>query len=1156
MDKRKTGIQLNPFEVALKRPDTFIGSAKNVSKEVWLYNEKTKSVILKQIRFNPGLFNVVREIGSNAIDNKWRSEQFESDPMKRIDFNVDMETGEISIMNDGYCIPVEIVEYKCKDNRTGKITLENMYPAEKFFGDMFTGTNYDDDEERKTSGRNGMGAKAANVFSVEFTVDHACPESKKSFVQTFTENGQKRTEPKIASFRRKYGYTKITFTPDYAYFKFPTSKSPGINKNFYYALKLYAYEMAMITCLPVVFNKERLVVKSLEKYARLFYSDTVKNKMISFSSDDGECVLVEDEGEDIQSNTIKQISFVNGIRTSLGGVHVEKWKSAIITSIVKEFNIRKGKGKNPLKTNSKQLYPFFTLFIRCELDKPSWDSQTKDCLNGPKDINVARPDKAQLTKILKWNFVKVLEERIRLEQSQKIARKEGRKRRVPLGDKGIDANWAGTNKSEECILWITEGDSAKTLAVGMFPHLDGGTNTNGVVPIRGKLLNVSNAKAEQILANKEIEMIESMLGIKPHVEYANDKNRKLLRYGGVNFFTDADDDGTHISALLLLLFYKRYRTLWDTGFFFNADNTPVVKVWKTLKSKNPSNVFYCTADYREWAEKHFTNGMRVKYYKGLGTNSPKDHKPLAEQRKQIEFSLEGDEGEYMSLAFDKSESDRRKDWITRGMDGGEGENVYDEQKMTIEGDLGVSTFIDTQLIIYERMTLVRAIPGIDGFKECHRKIFFTFLKDNIRKTTKVEQAQGSVLKYSGYHHGINSIGEAIIGMAQGFVGKNNIPLLVNDGGFGSRLCGGSDHAAGRYISTYLDPICDFLFPKVDEALLTYLQDDGKIVEPQFYTPIIPMILVNGGEGIASGYSTTIPQYDAEEIVEWIRIWLNGEDECEKLIPSWRGFRGDVEMVKTTVASKEGTFDKVITSGIFEKSKNGWWTISELPIGLWTGKFHSKLDEWSTNTKDKKGKDIPAIISDDIERNSTVNTVNIRFKPINGFEPNIDEQPFKCLKTTKTLSNMWLLDRNGYPRRYDTAEDILEYYCPIRLEFYGKRKKHLLKEWRKDLVKVRNRYKFVKAVYEGELNMRQEDENLESDMLEMELEMIDESFEYLLSMQMRSMTLRKMEELKKNVGKIRSTIKEMKGLTAEDLWNTDLNKFMEEYKKFLKRRIEE
>lgn len=148
---------------------------------------------------------------------------------------------------------------------------------------------------------------------------------------------------------------------------------------------------------------------------------------------------------------------------------------------------------------------------------------------------------------------------------------------------------------------------------------------------------------------------------------------------------------------------------------------------------------------------------------------------------------------------------------------------------------------------------------------------------------KVAQLAGKVGEVSCYHHGEVSLQSTIVGMAQDFVGSNNINLLLPLGQFGSRLDGGDDHAQSRYIYSCLNKIVKKLFLESDKFLLKYLEDDGTMVEPNYYIPIIPMLLVNGCIGIGTGYSTAIPSYNPIDLINNIKLLLD-EKEMNEITP--------------------------------------------------------------------------------------------------------------------------------------------------------------------------------------------------------------------------------------------------------------------------------
>lgn len=1187
-----TGKVLHPFDHALKRPDTYIGSVKTVKRETWVHSGS--EVKLETIPYNPGLFNIIREIGSNCIDNKWRSETSDpSNPMKKIEITFNSETGEITFRNDGYEIPIEQQSYEYQDYRTGKTTTQKLYPAEVFFGEMLAGTNFDDDAERKTSGRNGMGAKAANVFSTMFTVEHVSSKHAKKFVQTYTENGKKRTTPKVTSCRGK-GYTSITFTPDYAYFGYSIEKNSTVLTS---VLRMYAHEIAMITGVIVTFNKERIVHKSLEKYARLFYPST-ENKTLAITAPIGdECVLVETGETEVDSlDDILHLSFVNGIRTKEGGVHVDTWRDSLIGAFVRAFNARKPKKGSPqLKTTAKEVFPYLTMFLRCEVDKPSFDSQTKDRLNGPENYVLwnTRGKKAWtdevdtiVKKMLKWNFVTLLEEKLLMRLERTAARKEGgAKKRIAMGAKADDANKAGTAESHLCTLYITEGLSAKAFAIRGIGTSNGGRDYNGAFAIKGKFLNVQNATIHDINNNEEVQLLKKMLGLRKGVDYSKEANFKTLRYGKVRILADADDDGIHIRGLLLNFFYTEFRSLIERDYV-ESFSTAVVQV---TKGKSEQLRFYSNPEFKGWYRETGSGDKAVKdikYLKGLGSINPKDAPSYFEEPKVVSYYMEGDEHEYMDLGFNDASSDKRKVWITRDLPDPNSE--FDEKSEECEavltpsddrfaviaapqyvyhGRMGLSTFVDQQLIIYHRMVLRRALPCVwDGFKESQRKVFFAIRLRNYKKPKQLEMVMGAVKEETGYHHGGASLADTAIKMAQGFVGSNNIPLLVNDGEFGTRVqASGSDAAAPRYISTMLEEVAHSIFPSDDDPLLTRLIEDDDPVEFAYFMPVLPMILVNGAKGVASGYSTDVPCYNPLEIVEWIRTWISDPEDTvglERLKPWYRGFIGSIELTYDNSKDDE-TPSGWISRGILEESKSakekGWWHIREAPIKLPTSQLKEWIEYLETGNapKDRKWKKCEGKYFVDVRDYSTANTVHFMVKPSKDFQPDMEVAGnMKILQKPGSLRNMVLINEHDYPIRFDSAEDILEYFCPRRLRVYEQRKKYKLGVYTKELTKVTNKFKFVTAVIEKKIDLYQPDEKVEKSMIEIGLEKIEDKFDYLLSMQMRSMTLKKVEELKNEIGKLESDIQVLKSKSGKDLWLHDLDVFEKAYAKFLKTRCEE
>jgi len=1245
----KKGKRLNPFQHAYLRPDTYIGSVTTVTKEVWIFESATSSdaevdpdqdqddddaatkkstskgaIVLKKIRYNNGLTRIFVEIMSNAIDNKWRSEKHGC-KMTRIDFTIDNDPeseyyGWITIKNDGYCIPVHKESYELDDYRNNTTTTEEMYPAEVFFGEMLAGTNFEEDEERKTSGRNGMGGKATIVFSKQDVIEHTNPEDGKMFSQSYYENGTKRDKPKITSFKGKTGSFSFSFLPDYEYFGYP-----GMDENLFALFKRYVYECAMITGLKVTLNGEAVAVKDLQKFARLVYPNPKDNCMFRFIAPNGdECVLMENGIPDqYEAKTPAQISWINGINTREGGVHVDAWVKAIFPTLVKAFNARKKKGdKAGLKTTANKLYPYFTLFVRAESYGVRFDTQTKECLTEPNPYELIpgaadkKDKKAQkavkdfngsigeaMKKILKWGFVGLLEDKLSMFADKALSKSESAKtKRVSLGMKGHEAYYAG-KESEKCTLIISEGLSAKTFA----ERLMGDPDYNGSLALRGKFINVQTASKKEIGENEEVTILKRMMKLVTGVDYSDPEMRKMLKYGKVVIMADQDDDGLHIRGLVLNFFY----TFWPSLFgLLAADGTPMIQAFNTavcitrigkkIDAIHFSNPGFKT--YWESLDEKKKKKLYVKYYKGLGTHDIKDIALYRNDPKYVHITLDGDELEWMTLGFDKKNSDQRKEWVTRDMPkpGEVALTDPDMKEFTYEGPLSLSLFVDEQLIIYHKMTLRRALPNMyDGFKEGPRKVFYGIASEpKARKhPVNLEMLAGSIKSATGYHHGAASLYDTIVGMAQGFVGAKNVPLLVNAGMYGSRKNGGQDNAAPRYIATALEEISKAIFMEEDEPLLVQSVEDSEKVEYQMYMPVVPMILVNGAEGIASGYSTRIDGYNFDDLVERIEWWIDSDgtreslDEFELLAPWYRGWTGKPEFLQRSATSKgyeawDPASDKKpvawLSKGTLEEGKKGWWHITELPIGLWTYKMTEWLEYFMDGSppEKKKWKKIDRCITDFRDRCETDNSVSFDFKPTKDFIPDMSiAGNFKILQRTQTLTNMHVIDENGYPRKYKCAEDLLHDFCVKRLEYYGLRKEYWIAKWGRELERENNRYKYVKFIVDGKLKMNQKIAKVEEDMLGLglkklkpindnstkkagaddEVEEEDDSkatFRYLFMMPSISLTSEKMADIKKRMDEIQAKIDDYGTKSNGDLWKIDLKNVSKAYKKFLTTRCEE
>lgn len=595
-------------------------------------------------------------------------------------------------------------------------------------------------------------------------------------------------------------------------------------------------------------------------------------------------------------------------------------------------------------------------------------------------------------------------------------------------------------------------------------------------------------------------------------------------------------DGSHIKGLLFNMFHSMWPSLVKCNEFMTSMLTPIVKVSKGSIVKS----FYNLTDYDNWfKENNGGKGWEIKYYKGLGTSTDEEAKEYFRNMNKIDYKYTGNiSDDRLDLAFNKKKADERKDWL-----GG-----YDKQQI-LDVDTKQVTyedFIDKELIHFSNYDVERSIPNIcDGLKVSQRKILFACFKKNLTtKEIKVAQLAGYVSENAAYHHGEASLQSAIVGMAQKFVGSNNINLLKPNGQFGTRRLGGKDAASPRYIFTLLEQVTMALFRKDDSGVLTYLNDDGLDVEPEYYMPVIPMVLVNGALGIGTGFSTNIPCYNPKDIMGVVRQIIAGENvDGIELKPWYRGFNGTIE--------KSG--DKYVSRGTFTKVTATKVDITELPVGMWIQDFKEFLEEYMD--KHPEIKNYESHYTDKEVRFSIFFNTGASCDEYLKLESNGYtklENEFK-LVSSKLLStsNMYLFNSKCQIQKYATVIDIIKDWCLVRLTYYTKRKDKLLAELKADMEMLNNKIRFIKAVVAEQIVVhKMKKHELEERLEKDKYTKIEDKYDYLLRIPIYNLTIDKVAELEAEKAKADAEYNRVLNLDVKDWWSEDLNEFSRVYDAFL------
>ena len=615
-------------------------------------------------------------------------------------------------------------------------------------------------------------------------------------------------------------------------------------------------------------------------------------------------------------------------------------------------------------------------------------------------------------------------------------------------------------------------------------------------------------------------------------------------------------DGHHIKALCINLFHCEWSSLVKIAGFLSFMNTPILRATRGKQTLS----FYHEGEYEAWKEEigeAALKAWKIKYFKGLGTSTSAEFKEYFANKKQVDFVYtDAATDDKIDKVFNKKRADERKTWL---------EN-YDKRARlnTSNPTVTYEEFIDKELIHFSVYDCERSIPNLmDGLKISLRKILYCAFKRRMTTEVKVAQFSGYVSEHSMYHHGEASLNGAIINMSQVFTGSNNINLLEPKGQFGTRLQGGDDSASERYIFTQLNELTRAIFPEADDRILTYINDDGTMVEPEFYVPIIPFVLVNGSSGIGTGFSTSIPPYNPRDLVAHLRARLSGAAEPAELVPYYEGFKGTVEKIDDA---------KYQITGCYRVISDDKIVIDELPVGSWTMPYLTMLEDLADpNAVDKSGKKIVPVIKDMVNLSTETNVhIEITFpkgalaKLVRGED---DSALLKLLKLTTTVSttNMHLFTAELKLKKYATVDDIISDYYEVRLDAYVRRKKYLMEIMQHELKVMTNKARYITEILEDVIDLRRKTAKQVYQMLrarefdvilsgvEDSAEVSEENetaaYKYLTKMPMDSVSAENVAAILREKAELERRFAELSATTETQMWLAELDVFEEKYAKY-------
>eukprot|EP01040_Poterioochromonas_malhamensis_P002174 gene2174-2315_t len=994
-------------------------------------------------------------------------------------------------------------------------------------------------------------------------------------------------------------------------------------------------------------------------------SSVVKMASSSSSSSSADPLTMISPSSSLSS--AESISFVNNVWTTRGGQHVQYIQSQVIAYLQDYLSTNHKKTMALLNKSSISLSNLIKnqlfLFIHCKIENPSFDGQTKDALltksiqfqssiplekkkldqywlyptdpsssssskrrkssalvaplendNNATNVNEKLPnfyhDYIIQTIIKEVDF----QEHYRLFQSmdKTIASTSSNKNRLLIQvPKLDDAHYAGHKlHASKCTLILTEGDSAKALAVAGLSELGNGRDYYGILPLRGKLLNVRGITSNKmVMKNQELMNICKSLNLQFEKKYITDKEFQQLRYGHLLLMTDQDNDGSHIKGLLINFIHYYWPALLLRKDFLQEFITPIVKIRpltssasidtststnatssvegvgedsgkKTKKraakkgksvsgnSIRESNVlsFYNLAEYDAWKTRYLQTSKDyksyfIKYYKGLGTNTNEEGKEYFAHLKehQKSFTSDGNESNYIDLVFNKDRALDRKEWLLNQYSpdlyvdfslnqpvnllpasntpsnplrlSDEKNEIIPLPSSQYSSELTYSDFINKEFIHFSFGDNVRSLPNlVDGLKPSQRKVLYgSFLKfqspsRNSSKEMKVMQLSGFVAEKTSYHHGEQSLHQTIVNMAQHFVGGNNIPLLLSIGQFGTRSKGGDDYASPRYIYTKLSPLTRYLFPVEDDILLKYQEDDGISIEPEYYIPILPTLLLNGSKGIGTGWSTDIPSYNILDIIDYLEDKIDQDRNPtnkqlvprKPLLPFYYGFKGKIypdpsSLSISTSNGEAASVSSYITEGKLNIIDPQTIEIVELPLQRWTEdykEFLIKLVEKGEITSFHEHHSIHSVRFK-IKLSTKLQQKHITRQDVNALKEILQRQKVNTKKKSKkitkneednnndegndddlelmryrndeninnwinyfklfnriSLTNMFVFDENHQIKQFQSPEDIINHFYPLRLQYYSYRQQFLFQSIYQQHLLLKNQQTFLQVILQS------------------------------------------------------------------------------------------
>lgn len=1152
----------NTREEAIRSKNWAAGSHKQLKDSQYTFG-LDGSANYEEIIFAPSFHKIIDEPIVNALDQALKKCNV-AKPVKNIQIAFSRQDNSIEIRDDGPGIPIEIQ------------TETNVFIPEFCCAFFDQGSNNGEAKEDGIGGINGLGLKLVNTLSTYFKID-TC-DGKKIYTQEWLTGKTVRKEPVIKSAPKSVKpYTSIKFVPDYEFFGYTsvsTELCDLIEKLLITRATMASVYVNKFSKVAIYYNRTEIKVKKLVELAANITKLLEKENIV--------CNFKHSPTLDIAyiitktpTNKGAALTNVNGI-VVCAGKHIKSMSSTLLKRV--DETMRKS-----TKTKNKFSISYLTknIIILCnmQLPSPNWTGQRKDYLDS--DIGEITIPNSVIKSVVEFTRDTIIENLY-----GKKTKTATNKIRV---DKYKAATFAGTAKSNQCTLFIVEGDSAMApVYTAIKNNKELGAERYGILCSGGVIINarketkiVSTStteyfqRSEKLTKNIFINSLMQVVGLNYSYKYdpkspTFESEMKTLRYHYICGALDQDLDGNNIFGLtknFILLFWPN---LIKIGMLKKLE-TPIVRLYP--KKGGQVMEFYHDSEHKKYTSdpNYQADKYDERYYKGLSTNSNEEVIAMFKSCAKHIYTIEYDPAahETVEIYYGKDTKKRKVELSTPI-------NTTYENLLARRKNMQITCtdYLQNDVKPFQLDNILRKLnSAIDGMNQSGRKIYHgshKYFAAAGKKDVKAEQLAGFIANREIYHHGDTNLGKSILGKTKLMVGGIQIPHIIATGQSGSRLEGGEDCGEPRYVGVKFNKKCmDLLFPPKDYYMLNFIFDEGRRGEPCHYIPIIPMI-VESHSLPGTAWKLQVWGRDVFGVIDVVRECINA-GKCENVpeIPfCTRGFLGDIRRLGNSYASF-GTYKIVDSKHII---------ITELPLRVWSNKYEASvlqpmLDgdggyvEDVKNASDTNTVEIHVKLCD-----GALDRINAKYGQINGFNIEVIDPIEDFFHLYNIMSEtVNLIGYNNEVLELKRYEDVIPIWFPLRQKLYCQRmeREKLMLEMR--LLVLTNTIKYLTS--SEYVNKCENVESMMAFLREKQYPMLNTAimhdpgfvknediwkafiecgtYDYLMDLREKDKTDRHIEKLTGEKMIVENDLENLNKTTWKTLWIKELNQFENVVKEGLK-----